>query len=222
MVDNYRHQGLRQQLTKELLKKGIKDSKVLQAIATIPRHLFLDGAFAEWAYKDVPFPIDSEQTISQPYTVALQSSLLEIKPTDKILEIGTGSGYQACVLAMLAAKVYTIERQEALYHKTSMLLPKLGFTRIRTLFGDGYLGSERFASFDKILVTAGANHIPDKLLSQLKVGGYLVIPLEVKKHQRMIRITKRSEVDYYHEDFGECSFVPFLSGVNKLKLKATF
>jgi len=182
----------------------------------IPRHLFLDNAFANWAYKDVAFPIDSDQTISQPYTVAFQTSLLELKGNERVLEIGTGSGFQACVLSYLGVKVYTIERQEALYNKTSELLQNLGFGKIRTLLGDGYRGSERFAAFDRILVTCGAPHIPQDLLDQLTIGGMLVIPLGEGEAQRMIRVTKVEEHHYQKEDFGEFKFVPFLEGVNRV------
>lgn len=183
----------------------------------IPRHLFLDSAFAKWAYTDVAFPIDSDQTISQPYTVAIQTELLDISGTEKVLEIGTGSGFQACVLAYLGAKVYSIERQEKLFHKTNRLLEKLGYGRIRTLLGDGYKGSPRFAPFDRIIITCGAPFVPQDLLDQLKVGGIMVIPLGDGEVQRMIRITKIAPTKYKKEDFGAFRFVPFLEGVNKLK-----
>lgn len=213
MKDSYKHKGLRSKLVTELRFKTVKDERILSAIMDIPRHLFLDSAFAEWAYKDVAFPIDAEQTISQPYTVALQTSLLNLSENEKVLEIGTGSGYQACVLSHMGAKVYTIERQEALFFKTSQLLMNLGYNRIRTLLGDGYKGAERFAPFDKILVTCGAPYIPNTLLDQLRIGGSLVIPLDNGKEQRMIRLTKVEKKRYTKEDFGPCSFVPFLKGI---------
>lgn len=217
MVDNYRHKGLRQQLVKELISKGIHNIKVLDAIAKIPRHAFLDGAFEEWAYKDVAFPIGSDQTISQPYTVARQTELLELKPRDKVLEIGTGSGYQSCVLVEMGVKVYSIERQESLFKKTQKFLHDIGYTQVRTLFGDGYIGSERFAPFDKILVTAGATTIPEALKSQLRVGGHLVIPVGSGDSQRMLRLTRTNKTTFKEEDFGLFSFVPFLKGTAKAK-----
>lgn len=213
IIDTYRHKGMRQKLVAELKLKGIKDDNVLNAIRTIPRHFFLDKAFEEWAYKDVPFPIESDQTISQPYTVAFQSSLLEIKTGDKVLEIGTGSGYQASVLYQMGAKVYTIERQTKLYAITSKFLPSIGYGNVRMLLGDGYLGSERFAPFDKVLVTAGANYVPDALIKQLKIGGLLVIPVG-DKVQKMMRIIKISETELRTEDHGDFRFVPFLKGIN--------
>ena len=216
MKHQYRRTGMRQKLVAELRNKGIRDERVLTAIMNVPRHKFLDPAFADWAYKDVAFPIDADQTISQPYTVALQTSLLELSGGETVLEIGTGSGYQACVLAEMGVKLYTIERQEVLFRKTDMLLQDLGYGRIRTLFGDGYKGSPRFAPFDKIIVTAGATSIPTALCHQLRVGGQMVIPVEIEPgHQRMFRITRLTEERYQKEDFGDCAFVPFLSGVNK-------
>jgi protein-L-isoaspartate(D-aspartate) O-methyltransferase len=201
------------QLVAELRQKGIKDERILDAIANIPRHFFLDKAFEEWAYKDVPFPIESDQTISQPYTVAFQTNLLDIKANDKVLEIGTGSGYQATILYHMGAKVYSIERQSNLYNITSKFLPKIGYGNIRLLLGDGYLGSERFAPFDKILVTAGATYVPDALVKQLKIGGILVIPVG-DKVQRMLKITKISDSKLETEDHGNFRFVPFLKGIN--------
>lgn len=214
MNPKYRYQGLRQRLIFELRQKGIKDESVLAAIMRVKRHLFLDRAFADWAYKDLAFPIEAEQTISQPYTVALQTSLLQLKKGEKVLEIGTGSGYQACVLSEMGVKVYSIERQERLFRKTEMLLQSLGYGRIRTLFGDGYKGAPRFAPFDKIIVTAGAADIPKTLCYQLKVGGIMVIPLMIDGTQRMLRIKRISEDQFRKEDFGPCAFVPFLKGVN--------
>lgn len=213
LIDTYRHKGMRQQLVAELRKKGITDENVLKAIGEVPRHFFLDKAFEEWAYKDVPFPIESDQTISQPYTVAFQTSLLKIKPGDKVLEIGTGSGYQACILYQMGAKVYSIERQAKLFNITNQFLPQIGMGGIRLLLGDGYLGSERFAPFDKILVTAGAPYIPGALIEQLKEGGILVIPVG-DKVQRMQRIIKHSQNEITTEDHGDFRFVPFLKGIN--------
>ncbi|MBK8624759.1 MAG: protein-L-isoaspartate(D-aspartate) O-methyltransferase [Saprospiraceae bacterium] len=214
MVDTHRHRGLRQQLVQELKFKGIKDDRILNAFMQIPRHYFLEKTFAEWAYKDVAFPIDADQTISQPYTVAIQTSLLDIKQGDKVLEIGTGSGFQACVLNFIGAKVYTIERQKTLYDKTEKFLHQIGFGTVRTLFGDGYEGSPRFAPFDKILVTAGATEIPVKLIDQLKPNGVMVIPLGEGNTQKMLKITKNENGGLERENFGDFSFVPFLKGVN--------
>jgi len=216
-IDNYRQKGLRKKLVEELRHKGIHDEGILDAIGTIPRHFFLDQAFDDWAYKDVAFPIDADQTISQPYTVAMQTWLLDIKPRDKVLEIGTGSGYQACVLSFLGAKVYTIERQEKLFLKTSEFLPEIGFGNIRTLFGDGYKGAPRFAPFDKILITAGAPEVPEALIDQLKIGGVLVVPFGEGEVQEMLRIGKTSENRLVKERHGSYRFVPLLKGVNKDK-----
>ncbi len=212
MQDSYRHKGLRLNLVKVLEKKGIRDRAVLKAIEYIPRHYFLDKAFEEWAYRDVAFPIDSGQTISQPYTVARQTELLEVKSGDKILEIGTGSGYQACVLHFMKAKVYTIERQENLFLKTYNFLRNIGFSGIRTLYGDGYKGLPRFAPFDKIIVTAGADSVPDALLAQLKIGGWMVIPVGNDENKTMLKIKRLSENQFSRESFGNYKFVPFLQG----------
>jgi len=218
LKDSYYHQGLRSKLVTILRQKGIKDERILSAFMSIPRHLFLDSAFAKWAYTDVAFPIGSNQTISQPYTVAFQTNLLELNGTEKILEIGTGSGFQACVLSYMGPKVYSIERQEQLFHKTNELLQKLGYGRIRTLLGDGYKGTPRFAPFDRILVTCGAPYVPQDLLDQLKVGGIMVVPVGEGEVQRMIRIKKTSPTQYKKEDFGTFKFVPFLAGVNKSRI----
>ncbi len=212
-MDSYRHKGLRRQLVEVVRAKGITNTLVLDAIGSVPRHLFLDKAFEEQAYKDKALPILANQTISQPYTVAYQTELLDPRPTDKILEIGTGSGYQAAVLSHLCKKIYSIERQEALYKYTSRKLPEIGYEKIRTLYGDGYQGSERFAPFDKILVTAGASFIPPALLEQLKVGGYLVIPFGDKEVKTMLRIIKTDTDSYKEEAYGEFRFVPFLEGI---------
>lgn len=212
-MDTYRHKGLRQKLVQELGKKGISDQNILQAFIDIPRHYFIDKAFADWAYKDVAFPIDADQTISQPYTVAIQTQLLDVKKGDKILEIGTGSGFQACVLAYLGAKVYSIERQKKLFDSVSEFLPSIGFNQVRLLYGDGYLGAPRFAPFDKIIVTAGATEIPQVLFQQLKIGGIMVLPQGKSEVLDMIRVTKISETEHQKEEFGKFRFVPFVKGV---------
>ena len=199
-------------LIETLRHGGIRDEKVLEAMAKVPRHLFLEKAFEEWAYQNVAFPIGNDQTISQPQTVAIQTSLLEVKKGDKILEVGTGSGYQACVLSLLGAKVYTIERQRALYERTDKLLRELGFGAIRTFLGDGYEGLKMFAPFDKILVTAGATALPENLIKQLAVGGHLVIPIGGDDVQTMWRYTKVTETEIKSESFGKFKFVPFLKG----------
>ena len=213
MEDSYRHKGLRKKLIDSLQVKGISNPAILEAMMKIPRHFFLDKAFEEWAYKDVAFPIDSDQTISQPYTVAFQTSLLEVEDTHQVLEIGTGSGYQACVLFELANKVYSIERQEQLFHKTSKLLKQIGYGNIRTVLGDGYKGMPQRAPFDRILVTCGAPDIPNELKEQLKIGGKMVIPVG-QKNQKMIRLTRQSEKRFIQESFGDFKFVPFLKGIN--------
>ncbi len=212
-MDTYRHKGLRKQLVKELSQKGISDEAVLNAILAVPRHLFLDNAFDEWAYKDNAFPIDCEQTISQPYTVAFQTSLLDVKPKDKILEIGLGSGYQACVLYEMGAKVYSIERHKHLHDLTLKRLKKIGYPYIRTFYGDGFEGLPRFAPFDKILITAAAPEIPAKLLDQLKPEGIMVLPLNEGNLQKMLRITKTQDGKLKKESFGSFRFVPMLKGV---------
>jgi len=212
-IDNYRHRGLRKKLVEIVRSKGINDERVLQAILKIPRHYFLDPAFADWAYKDVAFPIDADQTISQPYTVAFQTELLEVKPKDKILEIGTGSGYQAAVLIELGAKVYTIERQKRLFEKTDKFLNEIGYNTIRTFYGDGYLGLPRYAPFDKIIITAGAKEIPNELLKQLKIGGIMVIPYGTGDVKDMIKLIKVDEKNIRREKHGKFRFVPFKTGV---------
>ena len=214
MKDSYRHKGLRKQLVEHLREKGIEDERVLRAIGQLPRHFFLDKAFEEWAYQDKPFPIGKEQTISQPYTVAYQTSLLEVSKRDKILEIGTGSGYQAAILALLGGRVYTVERQELLYKKAKALLEQLAIGNIRCYLRDGYKGLPEFAPFDKIIVTAGAKEVPQPLLEQLSIGGSMIIPVGGKA-QRMKRITKVDADKYEYEDFANFRFVPFLKGINK-------
>jgi len=211
-VDTYRHKGLRAQLVQEIKAKGIHDEHVLAAIGKVPRHLFFDNAFEAWAYKDNAFPIDCEQTISQPYTVAFQTALLSIRPKEKVLEIGLGSGYQASILYELGAKVYSIERHKPLYEKTTKLLKELGYVGIRTFYGDGFKGLPMFAPFDKILVTAAAPEIPKTLMDQLTIGGKMVIPVNKGDFQEMMRITKLSETESKIEKFGDFRFVPMLKG----------
>mgnify|MGYP000994968624 FL=1 len=213
MKDTFKHQGLRQQLVNILKNKGITDAKVLKAIDKIPRHLFMDSSFLDHAYQDKAFPIGADQTISQPYTVAFQSELLQIKPGDKILEIGTGSGYQTAVLCELGAKVYSIERQNELFKKTSKFLPKLGYRAKKLIFGDGYIGLEEEAPFDGVIVTAGAPFVPKPLLSQLKIGGKLVIPVGVDV-QVMTMFTRKGQKEFNQEEFGEFRFVPLLEDKN--------
>ncbi|HQX44722.1 MAG: protein-L-isoaspartate(D-aspartate) O-methyltransferase [Saprospiraceae bacterium] len=214
VTDNYRQKGLRKKLVAELASKGIKDEQVLEAILKVPRHAFLDKAFEEWSYKDQAFPIDCEQTISQPYTVAFQTSLLKLIKGEKVLEIGLGSGYQACVLFEMGAKVYSIERHKYLHDKTAQRLKHLGYMGIRTFYGDGFLGLPRFAPFDKILITAACPEIPSKLLEQLKPGGLMVLPLESGGGvQTMVRIIKELHENFTKEDFGHFKFVPMLKGI---------
>ncbi|MBL4593889.1 MAG: protein-L-isoaspartate(D-aspartate) O-methyltransferase [Flavobacteriales bacterium] len=210
MIDTYRHKGLRKKLAEIVAKKGIKDTNVLAAIETIPRHLFIpDNALHKYAYEDKPFPIGAGQTISQPYTVAFQTELLDLKPRDKVLEIGTGSGYQTAVLLEMGAKVFSIERQKALFDRTKELLPKLSYNT-KLFYGDGYVGLPTFAPFDKVIVTAGAPYIPEDLLKQLKIGGILVIPVDEGDSQRMKKIIKLAENKFETEDLGLFRFVPLL------------
>lgn len=213
MKDTFKHKGLRQQLVKVLIDKGIKDDAVLSAIGNIPRHLFMDSGFLDHAYQDKAFPIAADQTISQPYTVAFQTELLQVKKESKILEIGTGSGYQAAVLCELGAKVYSIERQQELFKKTSKFLPKLGYRPKKLIFGDGYKGLKEEAPFDGIIVTAGAPFVPKPLLSQLKVGGRLVIPVGDDVQVMTLFIRKGSKEFEKHE-FGDFRFVPLLEDKN--------
>ena len=215
MKDTYRHQGLRKQLVQGLKDKGISDKAVLEAIGKVPRHLFLNTAFDEWAYRDVAFPIESDQTISQPYTVAVQSALLEVKKGDKILEIGTGSGYQACILYELGARVFTLERDELLYKRTSKKLLEMGYGQIRTYLKDGFEGLPRYAPYDGIIVTAAAPEIPDKLLQQLSIGGIMVVPVGKGDVQEMKRIRRVDETHFEDDTHGQFRFVPFLEGINK-------
>ena len=213
MKDTQKHQGLRKQLSKVLEAKGIKDKNVLKAICEIPRHLFIDSSFEAHAYQDKAFPIAAEQTISQPYTVAFQSQILKIKAGDKVLEIGTGSGYQTAVLLEMKAEVYSIERQKELFKKTSLFLPKLGYRPKKLIFGDGYKGLPEKAPFDKIIVTAGAPFVPKPLLSQLKVGGMLLIPVGDKK-QIMTLFIRKSPKEFEKHEMGDFAFVPMLGEKN--------
>ena len=212
-IDNYREQGARKKLVALLKERGIGDESVLKAIGKVPRHFFFDETFWNQAYKDIAFPIGDGQTISQPYTVAFQSQLLEIKKEHKILEIGTGSGYQTAVLCMMGAKVYSIERQNELFKQTSVLLPKLGIRPKHLSFGDGYKGLPNHAPFDSIIVTAGAPLIPKPLMAQLKIGGRLVIPLG-EEHQIMTLLIRKNETQFEKHEFGEFRFVPLLENKN--------
>ncbi|MBJ2173015.1 protein-L-isoaspartate(D-aspartate) O-methyltransferase [Aureibaculum sp. A20] len=207
--DNPKHKGLRNQLVKTVQSKGIKDKNVLDAISKIPRHLFMDSGFIDFAYQDKAFPIAADQTISQPYTVAFQTELLQIEPKDKVLEIGTGSGYQTAVLVDLKAEVYSIERQKELFEKTKKFLPKVGYVAKKLKYGDGYKGWPEFAPFDKIIVTAGAPFVPKPLLSQLKIGGRLVIPVG-DDVQVMTLFIRNSEKEFEKHEFGDFRFVPML------------
>ena len=213
LTDTYVHKGLRAKLVKELADK-ITDKNVLDAIAKIPRHFFFNTAFIDHAYEDKAFPIAAGQTISQPYTVAFQTQMLELKKGEKVLEIGTGSGYQTCVLLEMGAKVYTIERQKELYDKTKLVLPKMGYAP-KMFYGDGYQGLEAFAPFDKILVTAGAPFIPEPLKKQLRPGGRLVIPVGEGSLQVMTLIEKKIDSNFVQTTHGEFRFVPLLSAKNR-------
>lgn len=209
LEDSYRHKGQRKELVKIIRQKGIKDEAVLNAINTLPRHFFFDSALDSHAYEDKAFPIGEGQTISQPYTVAFQTELLKIKPGDKVLEIGTGSGYQGAILHLLGADVHTIEYQKKLFDRTKKFMAKLGIN-LHFYFGDGSKGMPEQAPFDKILVTAGAPVVPNSLLKQLKVGGILVIPVGDRKTQKMMKLTKITETKIEQEEFDNFAFVPLL------------
>lgn len=211
--DSFRHKGLRQRLVQEIMKKGINNELVLEAIGKVPRHLFMDTGFIDFAYKDQAFPIGEGQTISQPYTVAFQTELLDVQQHQKILEIGTGSGYQAAVLLQMGARVYTIERQRKLFLKTQTLLSSLGY-KAHFFYGDGFIGQPSFAPFDRILITAAAPVIPKVLLNQLKIGGKLVIPLGGGNSQEMVLIKKISENKFEESKHGFFVFVPMLKGTS--------
>ena len=211
--DTLKHKGKRQQLAKVVADKGIKDEKVLDAIRKIPRHLFMDSSFEDHAYQDKAFPIAADQTISQPFTVAYQSELLQVTKGQTVLEIGTGSGYQTAVLCELGAKVYSIERQQELFRKTKLFLSKLGYRPKYLSFGDGYKGLPDYAPFDRIIVTAGAPFVPKPLLSQLKVGGRLVIPIG-KDAQVMTLFERKTENEFVKTELDEFRFVPLLEDRN--------
>ncbi len=209
MQDTFRHKGLRKQLVESLRAKGIDDQKVLAAIEAVPRHFFLDSSFLEFAYQDKPFPIGSGQTISQPYTVAFQTMLLQVQRGMKVLEIGTGSAYQACVLAELGAKVFSIERQRKLFVKTKVFMEAMPW-KPQLFLGDGFEGLPKFAPFDRVLITAAAPEIPQALISQLKTGGFMVIPHGEGDEQTMLRLTKQADGSLSREAFGIFRFVPML------------
>ncbi|MBU2930026.1 protein-L-isoaspartate(D-aspartate) O-methyltransferase [Winogradskyella psychrotolerans] len=213
MKDTFKHQGMRLKLVDTLIKKDIKDKGVLKAIGKIPRHFFMDSSFIDHAYQDKAFPIAADQTISQPYTVAFQSELLQVKPGDKVLEIGTGSGYQTAVLLELGAKVYSIERQQELFKKTSKFLPKIGYRAKSLIFGDGYKGLPDEAPFQSIIVTAGAPYVPNPLLSQLAIGGRLVIPVG-DDVQVMTMFIRKGPKEFEKHEFGDFRFVPMLEDKN--------
>lgn len=213
MKDTLKHQGLRNKLVKTIKDKGIKSEAVLKAIGKVPRHNFMDSGFLDHAYVDKAFPIAADQTISQPYTVAFQTELLQVKKGDAILEIGTGSGYQTAVLLELGAKVFTIERQQELFKRTSHFLPKIGYRPKKLIFGDGYQGYEEAAPYNGIIVTAGAPFVPKPLLAQLAVGGRLVIPVG-DDVQVMTLIIRKSETEFEKHEFGEFRFVPLLEDKN--------
>lgn len=211
MTDSYRHKGLRKKLVDTISEKGIKDKRILEAIGKVPRHNFMDSGFIEFAYRDQAFPIGAGQTISQPYTVAFQTELLQVKKHDKILEIGTGSGYQCAILLELGAKVYTIERHRELYLKSRALLTEMGY-KPYFFYGDGYLGQPQFSPFDKIIITAGASEIPKELLKQLKIGGRMVVPVGGGSGQVMMTIDRIDEDEYKELEHGYFAFVPMLKG----------
>ncbi len=214
MNESYLHKGLRRLLAEKVRDKGIEDERIIEAINKVPRHLFMDSGFVEFAYKDRAFPIGAGQTISQPYTVAFQTELLSIRKNDKVLEIGTGSGYQAAILMEIGAKVYTIERQRELFLKAHSLLPDIGY-RPNFFFGDGNNGLPTYSPFDKIIITASTSKIPENLLKQLKIGGKLVAPVGSSRTQIMMLVEKTGENEYKKTKHGYFSFVPLLKGTSK-------
>ncbi|WP_343486107.1 protein-L-isoaspartate(D-aspartate) O-methyltransferase [Allomuricauda sp. d1] len=213
MKDTHKHKGMRNQLAQVIENKGIKAASAINAIKAVPRHLFLDSSFEDHAYQDKAFPIGAEQTISQPYTVAFQTELLRVKPNDKVLEVGTGSGYQTAILLHLKAKVYTIERQQELFKSTKLFFDKMGYRPKKMVFGDGYKGLPEEAPFDGIIVTAGAPETPKDLLSQLKVGGRLVIPVGIEE-QVMTLYVRKSNKEFEKKEMGLFRFVPLLEDKN--------
>ena len=213
-MDNYRHKGLRKKLIDGIRSKGITDEKVLEAMDKVPRHLFMDSSFINFSYTDKAFPIAAGQTISQPYTVAFQTELLQVRRHQKILEIGTGSGYQTAVLLELGARVYTIERQHQLFLEAQNTLAPLNY-KPTFFYGDGYEGLPAYAPFDRILITAAASEIPQKLLDQLAPGGILVVPEGGRSGQKMIRMVRKSDTEFERSEHGYFSFVPLLRGKNR-------
>ena len=214
MQDDFLYKGLRKKLRDQLERKGISDPGVLDAINEVPRHRFMDSSFIKFSYSDQAFPIGNQQTISQPYTVAFQTQLLDVKPLQKVLEVGTGSGYQAAVLAAMGAKVFTIERHRELFLNARALLAELGYS-IEFFYGDGYKGVPSYAPFDRILITAGAPEIPEALLKQLKIGGVMVVPLGGSGGQKMLKIIKKDEHEYERSEHGSFIFVPMLKGKDR-------
>ena len=213
-MDEYRYRGRRLRLVQQLRDTGRYDDKVLDVMANVPRHQFLQSGFSEWAYRDEAFPIECDQTISQPSTVAWQTTELQVLPRQHVLEIGTGSGYQAAVLSLLGARVFTVERHKPLYLKARLTFKRLRLDRIRTYYRDGHKGVPELAPFHRILVTAGATAVPDALREQLQVGGIMVIPVGADaESQRLLRIVRRTDTDYTEEDLGPCAFVPFAEGL---------
>lgn len=213
MEDSYRHKGLRRQLIADLRAKAIADEQVLAAMEELPRHFFIDKTFEEWAYQDKAFPIGNNQTISHPSTVAIMSSLLQVEKRMKVLEVGTGSGYQAAVLAKLGARVYTVERHKELQQTAKRVLENIGLGLVRTFYRDGYKGLAEYAPFDRIIVTAGAPFVPDALRQQLAIGGIMVIPVG-ETEQQMFRIKRMSAEEFQEEVIGSFKFVPFVEGTN--------
>ncbi|TVR74630.1 MAG: protein-L-isoaspartate(D-aspartate) O-methyltransferase [Marinilabiliales bacterium] len=211
MTDSYRHKGLRRNLVEEIRSKGIEDERVLDAVLNVPRHYFMDTGFVKYAYKDQAFPIGCGQTISQPYTVAFQTELLEVEKHCKVLEVGTGSGYQAAILCEMGAKVFTIERHRDLFIRAQSLLTSMGY-KATFFYGDGYEGKPAYGPFDRILVTAGAGEIPEKLKLQMKIGGIMVIPLGDSRCQVMTRIERMAEEEFKVTEHGRFVFVPLLKG----------
>lgn len=214
MEDSYRHKGLRNKLVETVRMKGISDERVLEALGIVPRHLFMDSSFIKFSYQDNAFPIGAGQTISQPYTVAYQTQLLDIKPMDKVLEVGTGSGYQTAILMELGAVVYTLERQRELYLKAQELLGKLGY-KPHFFYGDGMEGKATYGPYDKILVTAGSSDVPENLLKQLKPNGIMVIPVGSRMSQSMVKIVKKEDGSYDKTNHGFFVFVPLLKGTQE-------